>query len=405
VNLDAISLVICLLSAVPCGLFLFNLKLYRRIEKTDRSKERNSSGMPREIREDGIAPGPGEDSISVLIPARNEERNIRDAINAVLANRDIDLELIVLDDHSTDRTAEIVSEMAGQDSRLHLGFAPLLPEGWCGKQHACYALAQLAANPFLVFMDADVRLAPDALRRMVTFVREKEVALASGIPYQELGTFSEWLLLPLMHFILLGFLPIHRMRQTTSPACSAGCGQLFIARREDYRACGGHANIRDSLHDGIQLPRAFRKAGFRTDLFDATDLATCRMFHSGRDVWRGLARNATEGLATPGTILPVTIFLIGGQVLPFVWWMFSFALLGKGFPLALVAMVFALTPRMIASRRFRQPFLSALLHPLGVIGLVGIQWYAFLNSLTGRPRQWRGRFYRSDLALRACARR
>jgi hypothetical protein len=122
-------------------------------------------------------------------------------------------------------------------------------------------------------------------------------------------------------------------------------------------------------------------------------------------VWRGLARNATEGLAAPGTILPMTIFLVGGQVLPFVWSMFSFVLTGKGFPLALVAMVLALTPRMIASRRFRQPFLSALLHPFGVIGLVGIQWYAILNSLTGRPRQWRGRVYRSDLALRAFPRR
>jgi hypothetical protein len=139
-------------------------------------------------------------------------------------------------------------------------------------------------------------------------------------------------------------------------------------------------------------------------LFDATDLATCRMFHRDQDVWSGLARNATEGLAAPGTILPMTILLIGGQVLPFIWWICNFALTGKGSILALVAMVFALTPRMIASRRFRQPVFSALLHPFGVIGLVGIQWYAFLNSLTGRSRQWRGRVYRSDLTLRASPR-
>jgi glycosyltransferase involved in cell wall biosynthesis len=394
VNLTALLFVNCLLSATPCGLFLLNLKLYRRTCKADRRERRNScQDRPRDG-QSAIAPAL-KDAVSVLIPARNEEGNIRDAIAAVLANRNLDVELIVLDDHSTDGTAKIVSEMARRDPRLRLESAPPLPGGWCGKQHACAVLAQHASHSYLVFLDADVRLAPDALRRMVAFVRKEDVALASGIPFQKLGTFSERLLLPLIHFILLAFLPIRRMRQTTAPGCSAGCGQLFIVCRDAYQACGGHANIRDSLHDGIQLPRLFRKAGFRTDLFDATDLATCRMFHSNGEVWRGLARNATEGLASPKMILPMTIFLLGGQVLPFFWLTLSFWLSWQQILLALLAAVFALLPRLIASWRFRQPVLSALLHPIGVIGVLTIQWYAFLSSLSGRPRQWRGRVYQS----------
>jgi glycosyltransferase involved in cell wall biosynthesis len=387
--------VVCILSVTPCGLFLLNLKLYRRTDRAVRGKLRSSLEGKPQNRQSAIPSGSPEDAVSVLIPARNEERNIRDAIAAVLANRDLNLELIVLDDHSTDGTAKIVSEMSRRDFRLRLESAPPLPGGWCGKQHACAVLAQYAIHPYLVFLDADVRLTPDALRRMVTFVREKDVALASGVPFQKLGTFSEWLLLPLIHFVLLAFLPIRRMRQTTSPECSAGCGQLFIARRDAYQACGGHANIRNSLHDGIQLPRLFRKAGFRTDLFDGTDLAACRMFHSNGEVWRGLARNATEGLAAPKMILPMTIFLFGGQVLPFFLLTLSFGFSRKQFVLALLAVVFALLPRLIASRRFRQPILSALFHPFGVIGLLFIQWYAFLSSLSGRPRQWRGRVYGS----------
>ena len=387
--------VVCMLSFTPCGLFLLNLKLYRRTGRAVRRKRRTSLELKPQNRQSPIAPGSQQDAVSVLIPARNEERNIRDAIAAVLANRDLNLELIVLDDHSTDGTAKIVSEMARRDSRLRLEGAPLLPDGWCGKQHACAVLAQRATHPYFVFLDADVRLTPDALRRMVAFVREKDVALASGVPLQKLGTFSEWLLLPLIHFVLLAFLPIRWMRQTTAPECSAGCGQLFIARRDAYQACGGHAKIRDSLHDGIRLPRLFRKAGFRTDLFDATDLATCRMFHSNGEVWRGLARNATEGLAAPRTILPMTIFLLGGQVLPFFFLTLSLSLSHKQFLLALLAVACALLPRLIASRRFRQPILSALLHPFAVIGLLSIQWYALLTSLAGRPRQWRGRVYGS----------
>jgi glycosyltransferase involved in cell wall biosynthesis len=401
VSLTAITFIACLLSAAPCGLFLINLKLYRRTEGANRKYGRISPTKKQQLRQGEVAPACGEEALSVLIPARNEERNIRDTVAAVLASRDLHLEVIVLDDHSTDRTPQIVSEMARRDSRLRLEFAPLLPEGWCGKQHACAVLAERATHPYFVFIDADVRLAPDSLRRMLAFIRESDVALASGVPRQEVGTFSEWLLLPLIHFILLAFLPIRRMRATTSPACSAGCGQLFIARREAYQACGGHAQIRDSLHDGIRLPRLFRKAGFRTDLFDATDLATCRMFRSDGEVWRGLARNATEGLAAPNMILPITVFLVGGQVLPFVLLTLNFNHSENQFVLVLLAAMFALLPRLIASWRFRQPLLSALLHPFGVVSLLCIQWYAFLTSLTGRPRQWRGRVYRSTFALRS----
>ena len=126
-NLDAISYVACLLGAGPCAFFFVNLRLYRPTNKTKLGDNRSSPFIRH--------------AVSVLIPARNEERNIGDAVAAVLANRDVDLEVIVMDDHSNDRTAKIVSEMSSRDSRLRLESAPILPEGWCGKQHACNSLA------------------------------------------------------------------------------------------------------------------------------------------------------------------------------------------------------------------------------------------------------------------------
>src|SRR5262249_58521809 len=99
------------------------------------------------------------------------------------------------------------------------------------------------------------------------------------------------------------------------PALGAGCGCVCVARRAAYEAVGGHAAVRASLHDGITLPRAFRRAGRRTDLCDATDLAVCRMYRSGRELWFGLAKNAREGLAHPRAIVPWTLLLLGGQVL------------------------------------------------------------------------------------------
>lgn len=367
----ALAVIAFVLAAIPCVLFLRNLRLYV---------------APTAATHDHVK------AVSVLIPARNEESNIAPAMESVLANRDVELELIVLDDHSTDGTAAMVRGVMQRDSRVRIESAPPLPTGWCGKQHACSVLSTHAHHPWLVFMDADVRLAPDALRRMASFAHDKQVSLVSGVPRQELGTFWEKLLIPLIHFVLLGYLPISRLRRGTDPAYAAGCGQLFMVRADDYQRCGGHAGIRSSMHDGIKLPRLFRSAGFKTDLFDATSLASCRMYQSGGEVMAGLGKNATEGLASASRIVPITLLLLIGQVLPFV----MLGLPGISVPARLAfsaAALCAWLPRWLAVHRFQQSWLGAVLHPLGMVVLLAIQWVAFFRSLAGRPATWRGRTY------------
>ncbi len=330
------------------------------------------------------------DRISVLIPARNEEASIAACIEAVLANRHVELECIVLDDHSTDRTALIVREMATKDGRLRLESAPPLPPGWSGKQHSCHSLSKLAKNPILTFLDADVRLAPHALARMAAFQRESKSALVSGFPRQETGTLLEKMVIPLIHFLVLGFLPFSQMRKKLMVGYGAGCGQWFLTTREAYDGVGGHAHprVRGSFHDGLQLPRAYRECGLMSDLCDVTELATCRMYSSAGQVWNGLAKNAREGLAVPKLILFSTMVLFCGQVLPFTLLPFV-----EGEPFALVSMaaVLAMLPRWHAVVRFRQSPLGALLHPLGVLALLGIQWYATIRVIIGRPVGWKGR--------------
>jgi hypothetical protein len=306
-------------------------------------------------------------------------------VGAVLQSTGVAFEVLVLDDGSTDRTASILREIA--DPRLTVISGPPLPAGWSGKQHACSVLAQTARYDLMVFTDADVRLAPDALARMAGFMDRTPVGLASGVPRQVTETWLEQLLLPLIHFLLLGFLPIFAMRRSPSPALGAGCGQLFIARRAAYAAAGGHAAIRASLHDGLTLPRAFRRAGQMTDLFDATDLASCRMYNSAREVWSGLGKNATEGMAQKGPLVIWTVLLLGGQVLPFI-----LMLIVPSTP-ALVALVGVVGLRLLLAARFRQSEVSALLHPLGILGLLAVQWAALVRATRGRPATWRGRTY------------
>ena len=289
-----------------------------------------------------------------------------------------------------------------RDPRVRLHPAPPLPDGWCGKQHACHALARLAGRDVLVFIDANVRLAPDALARGAAFLDQSGAALVSGFPRQETGSLLERMLLPLIHFVLLGFLPLDRMRRSTAPAYGAGCGQWFVTRRDDYRRAGTHAAVRTSLHDGITLPRAYRAAGLATDLFDATALASCRMYRGAAQTWAGLAKNATEGMAAPGAIMVWTVLLFGGQVLPPLL-LAAFALAPRAATnpgsnevalfAAAAATLASLAVRFAAAARFRQSRVGAVLHPLGVLVLLAIQWHALFRSLTGRPASWRGRQY------------
>lgn len=373
-TLELLAIVACVLASVPALNVAVNLLFYRPV--------------PKSRQPEGEMP-----SVSVLIPARDEESNIHNAASRVLSNSSRDLELIVVDDHSQDRTAELVERVTAQDSRVRLLRAPRLPDDWGGKPHSCFTGAANAGGDYLVFVDADVALEPDAIERIVAFMDRTQSHLASGIPRQVTLSLTEKLVVPLIHFILLGFLPMMGMRWTRRPAFAAGCGQLFIARRTAYEETGGHQAIKASRHDGLELPRAFRKVGLKTELFDATDLASCRMYSNAIEVWIGFAKNATEGMASPTAILPWTLLLLGGQVLPPVLLLAAW-LTNAGsstVALAATATAMAFVTRLVLAWKFEQSLLGALLHPVGIVIVIAVQWFALVRESLGRPLAWKGR--------------
>jgi glycosyltransferase involved in cell wall biosynthesis len=338
--------------------------------------------------------------VSVLIPARDEELSIAAAIESVLRSRGVDLELIVLDDGSTDRTVEIVQAAAEEDPRIRLVTAPSLPEGWNGKQHACWVLASLATHDVFCYLDADVRVDSETIYRMVSELHyvnrgEPEKAMVSGFPRQETSTFLERLLLPLIHFVLLGFLPLPSERWSRWSGFAAGCGQFMMVRREPYFASGGHAANPATMHDGLLLPKLFRLHGFRTSVYDLSRDAVCRMYRSAGEVWSGLAKNATEGMASRGRLPVFTILLIAGQVLPLPLAVWAFVLRDRpSFLTALLTLMFGYGVRFLSAWRYQQSWRGALLHPVGVLIMLVLQWYAWLRKLVGRPATWKQRAYR-----------
>jgi hypothetical protein len=333
-----------------------------------------------------------ETRVSVLIPARDEAAGIDACVKSILCSENVTLEVLVLDDHSSDRTPLVVNQIAGTDDRVRCLEGKSLPAGWNGKQYACFQLSQAASYEHFVFLDADVRLSPNTLRKVIDRKCRDATALLSLFPQQQTGTIAEKLFIPMMHFILLGFLPFERMRSSVHPAYAAGCGQFFLTTKREYQQAGTHQVLADSRHDGIKLPKAYRRADLSTDVIDGTNLAQCRMYDSTAQVINGVLKNAVEGIAHPARIVPFTILLLGSTVLPIVVAVFA---LGTGNLLAafvaILAVLVSHVPRMLAATSFRQSWLSVICHSFATLAFVCLQWVALTLHLCGKQVTWRGR--------------
>ena len=333
--------------------------------------------------------------VSILIPARNEAAAIESAVHAALASTGVDVEVLVLDDESTDRTAALVTAIAAVDERVRLLRAPPLAPGWAGKQRACWSMSEEARHDVLMFVDVDVELAPQAAAFAAgRLLGDPRLGMVSGFPREITSSVAEQLVVPWIHVLLLGYLPMDRMRRSTSPAYGAACGQWIVARRDAYRRVGGHAATPLSRHDGTSLPRTFRQAGWKTDVFDGSDLARCRMYDRFATVWRGFAKSPGEGMATIGA-LPVWTVLIGlGHVLPVVLLVAGLVVPRHDIlPPAAIATAANAMLRLALCARLDQSLIGALLHPVGGALLLANQWMSLIRDRLGRPSEWRGRRY------------
>jgi hypothetical protein len=367
---DALCWTVAALASLPTIMMLLNLPLFRRPHRPD-----------------------ARYSVSVILPARNEAAAIGLCVRSLLASIGADVEIIVVDDESDDDTGAIVRGIAAGDARVRLYAAPMLPGGWSGKQHACHTGASQARHPILMFMDCDVLVAQGAVAAMAGFLARSGAVLVSGFPRERTVSLGEIMMIPLIHVVLLSYLPIWAMRSSRQVSLGAGCGQIMLADANIYRRTGGHAMIPRSWHDGLHLPRAFRERGYHTDIFDATALAECRMYHGFVATWQGLSKNARDGMATSHALPVWTLLLGGGFVAPFLLLPMAWQL--APWSIAVLALTFAaaalLLVRLVLAVRFRQSLLSVPLLPIGVTLLLMLQWCALLGRSSRRPPVWRGR--------------
>lgn len=342
--------------------------------------------------------------ISVIVPARDEERNIRRCVEALLAQSYPNFELIVLDDRSTDATPQILAELARRDNRLHVLRGEELPPGWAGKPHALFEAAGKARGEWLCFVDADTFVSAQALASVHAAAAESSADLFSIFTRQELGSFWEKVVLPLVFTGLsVGFNP-RKVNDPDKPDAIAN-GQFIFIKSKVYQVLGGHAAIKASIVEDRDLATLVKQSGYRLVVADGRSVASTRMYTSLPEMWEGWTKNIFLGLKDrPGLLLLgafgafVSVFaalllplwLLGGLV----WWFAGGAALAVA-----VAVEAAVLWGCLVFWRVRVCWNMgisagyALTAPLGAGVFAAMMFASAWKVLSRRGVTWKGRRY------------
>ncbi len=362
---------------------------------------------------DGLtpAPPPARDArrVSILVPARNEERCIGACIKSLLRQDYPDFELIVLDDQSSDGTPHMLDELGlrPDDPRRRVIRGQPLPAGWVGKNWACDQLARAATGEFLFFTDADTTHTAGTVSAAVAYSERRRASLVSAWPRLVTVTWSEKLIIPMIlllgmthypHWLVLALQrwpgAARRLPRALLGGLGAGNGQFMFWRRAAYDAVGGHAALRAHLVEDVALGRAVAARigeGLRLFNCDALRFSTCRMYRSFGEVWEGFTKNLWPAFEAR---LPL-FFIVGAtQVCVYfapcilLWLKWD----GAARPWLAAQVGLIVTIRILLTVRYRTSWLSCFLHPLAMLLGIAIA----LNSwrLAGhRGVMWKGRRY------------
>ena len=321
--------------------------------------------------------------VSILIPARNEEKNIGNILDDILHQDYTEIEVIVFNDISTDRTAEIVREYALADGRITLTDSDFLPEGWLGKNWACQSLSKKAKGDFLLFLDADVRIGNELILNAVSFAKHFKLALVSIFPKQIIKTIGEKITVPNMNYILLSLLPLILVRKLGYPSIAAANGQFMFFDSRIYKSMQPHLKMKNNKVEDIGISRYLKSEKQRIACLVGDNTIQCRMYNGFNDAVNGFSKN-------------VTAFFGNSLILALVFWFitsfgFLFVLVELPLYLFIVYLVTSIISRIVISRVSEQEVTENifLIIPMQIsLGL--FIYHSFMNKNI-KTFRWKGR--------------
>ncbi|WP_422660916.1 glycosyltransferase [Paenibacillus sp. EC2-1] len=385
--MEKLFLITLIILMIQLLFVIWNVRQMPKLEKTNNFKESDRSPL-----------------ISILIPARNEERNIGECLASLVQSNYKNLQILVLDDRSEDRTPEIVKSFASQDERIKLIEGSPLPSGWAGKVFACHQLSRHAAGEWWLFMDADARVAPDGITSTLQLAKKQGRGLITGFPYQEVRTFFEKLIVPLMTFTIACHLPVRLVRKSRDPKFVAAHGAFMFINRESYRVSGGHSAIKDQIVDDMALARRMKEVGEPVTLAYVHTSISMRMYHNSKEVWNGFRKNIYAGLGRRiSLLLPILITYFMLYVLPSLLLLVFLLdwIISPNSPVATSEMFFWATACMLlgmgvkfaADRNSGQPGWLSICMPLSTMLLILLALDSCRGAYSSKGYQWKGRKY------------
>ena len=333
--------------------------------------------------------------ISVLIPARNEEKSIIRCLNS-LKNQDYpNIEILVLDDNSTDNTNYVVHKYIQDQPNMRLLNGEDLPNGWIGKHWACNQLSSNAKGDFILFLDADTAIKKETINTTFSQMQLQNAELLTTIPLKKPRCLAEKLLFPFIDWITLALLPIKLSQKLNNSYLSLTFGQFMLFNKDAYSSIGGHKEIKNNILDDFNLGRMIKKHGYKWMLIDGTKHVESQMYENSKDTINGVSRSIFPALNYHISIFIITVgilILIG--IVP-IYIILSEFLTSTNQPINRVAFSYITFINMIISwaimcTKFNHNILTALIHPIIIALMIITGIHSLLSNLSGSIK-WKDR--------------
>lgn len=343
--------------------------------------------------------------VSLCIPARNEEKNIERCLLSLLAQNYPNYEILVLDDCSEDKTGEIIQGFEKKYPDLIKSITGLpKPDDWLGKPWACHQLSQHSSGDYIIFADSDTWFEPETIKSAISRFEQNNLDFITVWPHQVLQTFWERTIIPMLYYVLLGFLITdyatdlprcipRSLHPLIAPLFAAANGQFIGFKRDTYFSINGHTCVKDNIVEDVELARCIRKLGFRMKMFHGMRTVHCRMYETHRKIKMGFQKNFLAGFN-----FNIPLFLLAA-IFHFIIYILPFFTLIYGFYsgsvviiiLSLLTAFIPIAQRLLLARWFSLDYSYAFLHVLGVLwfewlGIISIYQYVFK-----RPVFWKNR--------------
>jgi glycosyltransferase involved in cell wall biosynthesis len=321
--------------------------------------------------------------VSILIPARNEEENILTLLRSIDQQDYANYEVIILDDDSTDNTYQLCSDFAADNPRFKVIKGKKLTYEWLGKNYACHQLAKQAKGTFFLFLDADEQIYNGLINSALYRMHLYRLDLLSLFTNQQMDTFGEKTVVPLMHYILLNLLPLRLVYLIKNSSVAAASGQFMLFDADCYRKHQWHKQVKDKVVEDVEIMRTLKSKGYNGETLLANGMISCRMYKNYTEAVNGFSKNflAAFNYSVMG-LLVYLIVVIGGPMIVITTLNFQLILFMTG--------LIMLTRIMISLAAGQNAWLNVLLHPIQMFNLMLIAFLAIQKYLT-KTNVWKGR--------------